>query len=379
MRGEDADGATRRARLLRTVGAIAAAASAGGLVACSVIFDWSGFTSGNAGLEGGHMDTMDAAGDAGDDSPPDDGGIVLADAPPLVSCGTAQLCSPPVPSNAPGWSGPYALSLGAPGSLSPCDPSAYLSQPAFEGNYDLKADTPQCGCSCSRPQGLGCDPPKVTFFSDMNCTLPCGGGPVSGCLVIPTCGSSSGPANFLEIGAATPSAAATCAPDGSVVVPPASWTGEARVCKPGPTATKGTCNPDELCLPAATPYCIMFAGDAGEAPCPAGDWYVHRHVFYSGVNDQRGCTQCTCGAPDGATCSFPNPNLPVGSFDTTCNVPLGQPFFAPAPCTAKVPSTFGLRMVLEAGVEGGACGASAVAPLDAGAVPTGATTLCCTQ
>jgi hypothetical protein len=71
----------------------------------------------------------------------------------------------------------------------------------------------------------------------------------------------------------------------------------------------------------------------------------------------------------------------VGSFDTTCNVPLGQPFFVPESlCTAKVPSTFGLRTVEDAGlVEAGSCPPSAVTPLDAGAVPLGATTLCCTQ
>ena len=378
MRRGEADGAARRLPLVFAVGAIGTAVSAAGLVAYSVLLDWTGYTSG--GQDGGHMHMMsgDDVADAPDDSPPDDAGMILADAPPLSSCGTAQLCSPPVPTNAPGWSGPYALSLGAQGSLPACDPTAYQSQPAFEGNYGLKASSPQCGCSCSRPQGLTCDPPKVTFFSDSMCDAACGAGPVNGCLVIPSCGSS-GPANFLEISGATPSASAYCTPDASVVMPPASWNGAARVCQPSTAATKGSCtDPGELCLPASTPYCLMFAGDPGDAGCP-GDWYVHRHVFYTGIDDQRGCTACTCGAPNGATCSFPNPNLPVGSFDTTCNVPLGQPFFAPSPCTAKVPSTFGLRMVLDASVEGGACEAGVVVPLSTGAAGTGATTLCCTQ
>jgi hypothetical protein len=36
--------------------------------------------------------------------------------------------------------------------------------------------------------------------------------------------------------------------------------------------------------------CIHHDGDM---PCPAG--FADRHVFYSGVDDQRGCTPCTCG------------------------------------------------------------------------------------
>jgi hypothetical protein len=373
--------ARRRALLpLKTVGGATCATA---LVACSVLLDWSGFTGGAP--DGGHpmMGGEDAIVDAGTDAPDD--ASILADAPPLMSCGGGGLCSPPVPTNAPGWSGPYALSVGAPGSLLPCSAPSYASQPVFEGNYGLKADPPQCGCSCSAPRGQGCDPPKVTFYADSTCTTACGAGAVNGCLVIPSCsGSSGGTANFLTIGNATPSAAAACAPDGSVGISKASWTGAARVCQLAPGAIHDTCGSSEYCLPASTPYCILFAGDAGDAACPAGNWYVHRHVFYSGLDDERGCTSCTCGAPEGGICSFPAPPnqlpLAVGSFDTTCNVPLGQPFFVPSPCTARVPSTFGLRTVLDAGlVEAGTCPPSATAPLDAGAVPLGATTLCCTQ
>jgi hypothetical protein len=375
MKRGEADGTARRVPLLLAVGAIGTGACAAGLMACSAILDWSGFTSADAGVDTGHVDTTDASDDARDDAPPDDGGIVLADAPPLVNCGTAQLCSPPVPSNAPGWSGPYALSLGAPGKLPACDTGSYLSQPAFEGSYDLKADTPQCGCSCSRPQGIGCDGPKVNFYTDSTCTMLCEAGAVNGCLVIPSCGT------FLSIGSPTPDGG-TCTPDASAVVPPTSWAGAARVCQPSPSATHGSCGQDKLCLPAATPYCLMFAGDAGDTPCPQGSYYAHRHVLYTGVNDQRGCSSCTCSSPTGASCSFPtsSPVPPVGSFDPSCTVYSGNPFFSPAPCTARVsPSDLAFKLLVDAGVEGGSCQPSAVAPLDAGAVPTGATTLCCTQ
>jgi hypothetical protein len=384
MKRGEADGAARRVPILLAVGAIGTAVCAASLVACSALLDWSGYTSGD-GLEGGHMMHMMSGDDAADgpgDSAPDDAGI-FADAPPLTNCGGGGLCSPPIPANAPGWSGPYSLSAGAPGSLPTCDTKSYRSQPTFEGTYGLKADPPQCGCSCSRPQEESCDPPKVTFYNDSNCTSECDAGPVNGCLVIPTCGSS-GPAAFLEITGTTPSAGAYCAPDAAVAMPATSWTGAARVCQLGSNAAHDVCGSGGYCLPPSTPYCIMFAGDAGDAPCPAGNWYVHKHVFYSGVSDQRGCSSCTCGSPTGASCAFPQspPAVPpVGSFDNTCTVPLGMYFFAPISiCTGRSPSAFGLKMVVDAGVvEAGSCLPSAVAPLEAGAVGTGATTLCCTQ
>ncbi|MGH7434370.1 MAG: hypothetical protein ACRENE_01710 [Polyangiaceae bacterium] len=388
-------GANRRARRtsLRVLMTLGGATCATALVACSVLLDWSGFSNG-PGPDGGHPmtgpDDATLDGDAGTDGP-DDANILAADGPALVSCAGGGLCSPPVPANAPGWSGPYSLSVGAPGALLPCSTPSYEAQPVFEGDYGLKADPPQCGCSCSAPHGQGCGPPQVTFYTDSTCNTVCGEGQVNGCLVIPSCPGSggSGPANFLEIGNTTPSATASCTPDGSVAMPAASWSGAARVCQLAPGAIHDRCGSGEYCLPASTPYCIMFAGDAGDAPCPAGEWYKYRHVFYTGMDDQRGCTSCTCGAVTGASCAFLSGSpdggmvaspLAVGSFDTSCNLPLGMPFFVPAPCTARVPSTFGLRTLLDAAVvEAGACSPSAVAPLEAGAVPIGATTVCCTQ
>jgi hypothetical protein len=82
---------------------------------------------------------------------------------------------------------------------------------------------------------------------------------------------------------------------------PARWNTLARTCAgSGWTScnfSNGTCiqkvpEPFKLCI-----------GRVGVFDCPSsvGHWY-DRRIFYGGVNDQRTCTDCTCGPPKGDVC-----------------------------------------------------------------------------
>ena len=58
-----------------------------------------------------------------------------------------------------------------------------------------------------------------------------------------------------------------------------------------------------VCAPTpSTPFgagvCIAKAGDNA---CPSG--YPQKNLFYQKVSDTRGCTDCSCAAPQGATCT----------------------------------------------------------------------------
>jgi hypothetical protein len=62
-----------------------------------------------------------------------------------------------------------------------------------------------------------------------------------------------------------------------------------------------------ICLPPAPPppgfaLCIF---QKGENACPTGpdNIFTEQHVFYEGVQDDRQCSACTCGAPTGGACT----------------------------------------------------------------------------
>jgi hypothetical protein len=77
-----------------------------------------------------------------------------------------------------------------------------------------------------------------------------------------------------------------------------------------------------VCSAAASPpegfrTCVAQKGDIA---CDSYSVYSERHVFYSGVDDTRTCTPCTCGAPTGGTCSM----LITLYTDAACSIELGS-------------------------------------------------------
>jgi hypothetical protein len=354
------------------MGVVGVIVCGGAQISCSLLLDWTGFSETKVADAG--PDTTVVPPDADRDDGGLDGGAV-PDAASLTACGVDGLCSPPVPAAA-GWSGPYSLlsGSGAPGSLPTCASQGYQAQSAFEGNAGLDGGGAQCGCSCSAPQNIGCDPPMVTFFSDNACSMPCGP-PVrlNGCVTTGICTAD------LEVGSPTASAGSSCTPDASVALPALAWAQSARACKPPTDAAMGSCTQaGALCLPASEPFCIMQQGDL---PCPAGD-YSFRRVYYSGTSDQRGCGPCTCGAPTGTTCAYPPGVPPLFSYSATgCTVPTGNPYFAPTTpaCTGKLGTVGALQLQLEATItDAGTCAPSSP-PATGAATPAMPSTFCCTR
>jgi hypothetical protein len=371
-RPEGGVGPAPRSRSVLAMG-FAAAACATASAACSVLLDWSSYTAGEP-REGGHGGGSDATVEVGPEAS-DSGEAGMIDAPALVHCGIDLQCSPPLPA-VPNWVGPYALLTGPPGAVPGCDTSVYTQQAVFDGTRGLDAGAAQCTCSCSAPQNVGCNPPTVTFFSDTTCnSVPCSSAPLVGCVSIPPCAAN------VEISAQTPSASASCTPQASKVVPDASWSEEGRACAPNSAAAQGSCGTNQLCLPASTPFCIMYNGTSPDPQCPANGEYPFPRKYYQGITDERGCSACTCGAPP-VTCSVPaGVSLAVGSFDTTCRIPTGNPYFVPVGCTAaKIsPAAFALALEFEAGAEAGPCAPGPVGPSDGAAAPAMETTFCCTR
>src|SRR5262249_53874094 len=88
-------------------------------------------------------------------------------------------------------------------------------------------------------------------------------------------------------------------------VSPAIWTTYALGCK---DSTNFPCSGGKgLCVgwpdppPAGFRECIVAKGDV---ECPAGDKHSEKRVSYDEkIDDTRGCTPCTCGAPTGTSCS----------------------------------------------------------------------------
>jgi hypothetical protein len=55
-------------------------------------------------------------------------------------------------------------------------------------------------------------------------------------------------------------------------------------------------------IPPGFKVCIFRSG---EYACPndEGNTFTEQHVFYDGVQDDRQCSACTCGAPTGSACT----------------------------------------------------------------------------
>ncbi len=81
-----------------------------------------------------------------------------------------------------------------------------------------------------------------------------------------------------------------------------TWGTFARACEWSP---RGICaDPGKVCSPSGPPdgfrTCIAHEGDVS---CPSYSPYQERHVFYEGLDDTRTCSPCSCGAPEGGSCS----------------------------------------------------------------------------
>jgi hypothetical protein len=153
--------------------------------------------------------------------------------------------------------------------------------------------------------------------------------------------------------------------------PPVTWGSTGQACG---GATPGTgCGGTSTCLPIPagafhSGVCIM---QDGEQPCPAGQ-FADQHVFYSGKTDTRDCTDCTCAAPTGSSCT-----AQVNLYQTspTCTGALLTADAGTCTPLSGNPRVFSI-LAQTTHPSGGTCVAIDGQPMGT-VTPTGPTTFCC--
>ncbi len=234
-----------------------------------------------------------------------------------VTLACAGQCVPSAPS---GWSGPVAIRTGAAGSSPACTGSFPSQSPALM-HSGLNAPPNDCSNFCN--PGLGCEVQCYYWFytqpSSSNGT--CGGNSggtgnnTNGCLRIEQPWQTYG--NDVRIQGDAP----YCRPTyGSLQSTPASWTSDAITCSGTPPS--GACSAGNTCQSAtAAPFeaqmCVWLpvVGDPDPVTCPGS--YSSKRVFYTGMSDNRSCSQCNCSL-NSAGCSY-NIQACSGSCPSTCS------------------------------------------------------------
>ncbi|MCA9625222.1 MAG: hypothetical protein KC731_39640 [Myxococcales bacterium] len=225
--------------------------------------------------EGSEMGGGDGDGGRGQPSPCDETG-----------CEPNEECLPPVPA---GWDGPVVLHT-------KCSESAYRVR-IDEGVVDLNAPPASCGCTCAPASGEICAKGAVALHKTNDCSD--GATPT---VFTPACVVALSPPPTMVVafvGSDTPPTGGSCAPMPTVDVP--EPTGSTTQLCGIPTqehsrfATTG-CAP----VSASDGHCIFAAGDL---PCPGGLGYGLKSLVHAGaLTDDRDCTTCSCGTPQGGLC-----------------------------------------------------------------------------
>lgn len=280
---------------------------------------------------------------AADGGLPDDGGSPEDAGEPCPDHGRC------VPAPTETWRGPVLLWKGLEADAPPCPASADYQ--AYIGYADLDAPTTCGACKCNAPIGSCALPATMTAAAgscpgngpgvvhtsfdpptkwDGSCTAAnsvpagklCGGAPcVQSVTMAPLMMTQGG-----------------CVPIEPVnVQAPPAWKTFARAC--GSDVYPMRCGPEgALCAPRASGpefrTCVFDKGNPLKVICPSA--YPDRSVFYHGFVDTRMCDPCTCGSPEGSTCTGS-----IGLFsDTACGSPLGLPTF---PVDATGPACFDIK------------------------------------
>lgn len=293
-------------------------------------------------------------------------------------------CAPGPPN---GFDNPVLLWIGEEQDAPTCPVDAPAF--AFEGYADLDAPT-DCGvCSCGAPAG-SCSLPAAMTAGAASCagdtpaTPHTGFDPASGwdgscdanqaipsgklCAGVKCVQSLTIDPPGLSEGACLPSKPPS-------TQPPAVFHTFARGCQAVPRTP--CADASGICLAAAPPQpgwhvCVYQKGDAA---CPSFSPYQDKRLFYAGVEDTRGCSDCACGPPVGGSCSV---SVSVftdgacGSLAYTTTVDSGG-----ADCHDLPAGTpLGSRSAAAPVYTPGACAPSGGSPTGA-ATPTQPATYCC--
>lgn len=180
---------------------------------------------------------------------------------------------------------------------------------AYQGRADLVAPAVCEVCTCAPPTGSCALPSKLTAS-----TMPCGtpGGTTSfnapnqwngSCDTTTKIPGAIVQSVTIEPLAMTESGCASGEPIPAKIVS-LHWEKFARGCDvallAGPV-NRSICLSDNL-IPPGFALCIFHEGEY-DCPEEPGNVFVEQHVFYQGVQDDRQCSACACGAPTGSACA----------------------------------------------------------------------------
>ncbi|MRG98286.1 hypothetical protein [Polyangium spumosum] len=260
--------------------------------------------------EGGGAPDAGADADSGDED---------ADVPSIIpgdDCNFECLgdCAPFRPA---GFTFPFLAWIGPNDGTAPaCPDAAPVEQ--YTWYADLVIPPKPCGpCSC-RPSTGACTLPSTITAHAAPCTPP------EGTIATPTnppagwdgaCTAegaipadlSCGPGvpcvqsvTFGPLGVEDETCMAVDASNSTTVPPPVpSFSQLARICE---GSAFGACESDEHCIPAEQDGFRHCVERLGIHACPAED-YIDRVIVYEAFEDHRTCSPCTCGAPEGSSCS----------------------------------------------------------------------------
>jgi hypothetical protein len=269
-----------------------------------------------------------------------------------------------------GWTGPVAWWEGS-GDAPDCT-GAYTGA-ANDMGIGLNAAPATCSaCSCSAPTSQKCTA-TVSTYEDSSCTDYCNSSIIvsgSGCTSFSPCGSDGDPATnqFLSYTWAVTGGSCT-ASGGSPTLPVSTWSMNARTCAYN-ASTGGTCASGTCYAPVSAPFANTCVYQTGDTVCPSA--FMTKHLYYTGVDDSRSCTSCSCGSATGSCSGSLTAwhNASCSDFPDIASISEGS--------CQEINTAFYDSKSLQANlsVTGGSCPASGGAPTG-GAVQADPITVCC--
>lgn len=214
------------------------------------------------------------------------------------ACGELGTCLSPPPL---GWAGPVLLSDSARGEAGPGCPAA-STELDIALSFGLVAVPAACTCTCGTAQDAACGSTEAEYYgTDSRCealeasfamTYDGSGG---SCVDGPN-GAASAYWRIPPLGVV----GGFCDPSASATLDEPTWGGGTRVCDVD--LSRGTqCGFDGVCAPNLgietfdEGYCVWRQG---EHECPGPDYPV-RQLRWTGLEDERSCSECTCSEPTG--------------------------------------------------------------------------------
>lgn len=349
----------------------------------------TGGTGGSTGGTGGSGGTGGGTGGEDCTNGKDDDGDGKIDCQD-TDCQGPYTCAPGVLTG--GWLGPVAMWDGTPGSEPNCFASGSYVTPATSGNANVQGGTWSCqGCSCGNPTGGSCSDVDIQYWDTTSCSGGCWG-----CTGTPFALTNGGACTvFGEIhgpGGESPKAATFSPPTASggscaanadqskKNIPKPTWQKSMVACTGAPTSGKG-CGATSACIPVPkSPFGFTCMYKVGDNPCPSGP-YTHKHVYYTGYQDGRTCSACSCGSPTGQNCSGTVKTYTdsCSSDETVMSVP-NQCYPIP-PDSSTAPYDGGLEdtrgSVFTAGAPAGGSCSPGGGQKSGSVASTGAVTFCC--